>query len=253
MQMRKWLILFILLFMPFPAQGEVPPDTGGEKGLVPLEQVAVPPDEQEEFPEIKPVADPLEPWNRLMFFLNDRLYFALVRPIAQGYAFVVPEWGRIRVRNIFENLGTPVRFISSLLQGKMNGAGNELLRFLLNTSIGVGGMFDVADNNFKIKGSDEDLGQTLGHYGIGEGFFIVWPLLGASNARDSFGLAGGYFLDPVSYITPLEASLAVRSYGYENDASLRVGEYEDLKEAAVDPYVSLKDAYTEYRRHKVKE
>lgn len=251
-----WLILFIVLFIPFLAcaeGAEVTSDKGQAGETASVERAGTPADEQEEFPEVKPIADPLEPWNRLVFFLNDRLYFALVKPVAQVYGLIVPEWGRVRVRNVFDNLKTPVRFVSSLLQGKMKGAGNELARFLLNSSLGMGGMFDVADYNLQLKNSDQDVGLALGHYGVGEGFFIVWPFLGPSSARDSVGMAGDFFLSPVSYITPLEDWLAVRSYQFENDVSLRIGDYEDLTESSLDPYVAMKDAYSEYRRNKVEE
>lgn len=251
-----WLILFIVFFIPLPAYAdgeEVTSDRGQAVETVSAERAGAPADEQEEFAEEKPIADPLEPWNRLVFSLNDGLYFAFIKPVAQAYSFIVPEWGRVRVRNVFDNLKTPVRFVSSLLQGKMKGAGNELVRFLLNTTLGIGGMFDVAEYDLQIKGSDEDLGQTLGRYGIGEGFFIVWPVLGPSSVRDSFGMVGDFFLHPVSYITPFEDWLAVRSFQFENDISLKIGEYEDMKEAALDPYVAMKDAYSEYRRSKVKE
>ncbi len=249
------LFLFIVLLLSAPAGAEGPSDATPDReqaGAV-LEGAGAQAEPQEEFAEAKPIADPIEPWNRLVFFLNDRLYFALVKPAAQVYGLVVPEWGRVRVRNVFDNLQTPIRFVSSLLQGKMKGAGNELARFLLNTTLGIGGMFDIAEQNLQIKSSDEDLGLTLGHYGIGEGFFIVWPFLGPSSARDSVGLAGDSFLYPVNYITPFKDWFAVRSFQFENGVSLRIGEYEDLLESSLDPYVAMRDAYSEYRRNKVKE
>jgi phospholipid-binding lipoprotein MlaA len=248
-----WLVILSLLLMPFLAYAEDPPSTGQTGEAVSAESVDTAKAGQEEFPEIRPIADPLEPWNRLIFFLNDRLYFALVKPVAQVYGLIVPEWGRVRVRNVFDNLKMPVRFVSSLLQLKIRAAGVELARFAMNSTIGFGGMFDLASQNPDLKGSDEDLGLTLGHYGIGEGFFIVWPFLGPSSARDSVGLTGDLFLNPVSYITPFKDWLAVRSYQFENDVSLRIGEYEDLTESSLDPYVAMKDAYSEYRRNKVKE
>lgn len=248
-----WILALAVLMVPLSSFAMEGPDrkTAGET-LSPGENISGS-DEMEEIGETKPIADPLEPWNRLVFFINDRLYFALVKPVAQGYIVVVPEWGRVRVRNIFDNLKSPIRFVSSLLQLKMRAAGVELVRFALNSTVGLGGMFDVASQNPDLKGDDKDLGQTLGFYGIGEGFYIVWPFWGPSSARDSVGLAGDYFLDPVSYVTPFEDSLAVRSFQFENDASLRIGEYEDLVESSLDSYVAIKDAYSEYRRNKVKE
>jgi phospholipid-binding lipoprotein MlaA len=98
---------------------------------------------------------------------------------------------------------------------------------------------------------DADLGQTLGVYGVGQGLYVVWPVLGPSSARDSVGIVGDFFLYPVSYITPWYAWLGVRGYEEINDASLRIGDYESLKEAAIDPYVALRDAYDQYRQKKV--
>jgi len=96
-----------------------------------------------------------------------------------------------------------------------------------------------------------DLGQTLGVYGVGQGFYIVWPILGPSSARDSVDIAGNYFLYPVNYISPWYAWLGVRGYEEVNDTSLRIGDYEFLKEAAIDPYVALRDAYIQYRQKMV--
>ncbi len=115
------------------------------------------------------IADPLEPWNRAMFTVNDKLYFWVLKPVAKGYSAIVPEWGRVRVKNIFQNITMPVRFVNNLLQLKIKGAGTELLRFVFNTTAGVGGMFDVA-KNIDLEAQDEDLGQTLGVFGIGNGF-----------------------------------------------------------------------------------
>ena len=198
------------------------------------------------------IADPLEPWNRAMFTFNDKLYFWVLKPVAKGYSAIVPEWGRVRVKNVFRNISMPVRLVNNLLQLKMRGAGTELLRFVFNTTAGVGGMFDVA-KNIDLKPQEEDLGQTLGVYGIGNGFYLVWPVLGPSSLRDTAGTAGDYFLNPVNHITPAESRIGVHSLDITNTTSLHIGDYEDLKEASLDPYVSFRDAYLQYRNNKVKE
>jgi phospholipid-binding lipoprotein MlaA len=198
------------------------------------------------------ISDPLEPWNRAMFTFNDKFYFWVAKPLARGYSAIVPEWGRVRVKNIFQNITMPVRFVNNLLQLKIRGAGTELLRFVFNTTAGVGGMFDVA-KNIDLKVPEEDLGQTLGVYGIGNGFYIIWPVLGLSSLRDSVGTVGDFFLDPVSYITPTESQIGVRTFDYTNETSLHIGDYEDMKESAVDPYISFRSAYIEYRKNKIKE
>lgn len=198
------------------------------------------------------IADPLEPWNRAMFTFNDKLYFWLLKPVAQGYSALVPEWGRLRVKHMFQNSTMPVRFVNNLLQLKIDDAGIEMLRFVLNTTAGALGMFDVA-KNIGLRPQEEDLGQTLGVYGIGNGLFLIWPVLGASSLRDTAGMVGDSFLDPVNYITPAGSRIAVRSVDITNRTSLRIGDYEDMKESALDPYVSFRSAYFEHRNSKIKE
>ncbi len=198
------------------------------------------------------IPDPLEPFNRAMFHFNDKLYFWLLKPVAQGYNKVVPEPARVGVQNFFSNLGFPARFVSCLLRADFKGAAAQLGRFLVNTVWGVGGFLDPSSSEqLKIPNQDADLGQTLGIYGVGQGFYIVWPFLGPYSARDSIRIVGDYFLFPVSYITPWYDWLAVRAYEEVNDTSLSIGDYESLKEAAIDPYVALRDAYTQYRLKKV--
>jgi len=195
------------------------------------------------------IGDPLEPFNRAMFQFNDRLYFWVLKPVAQGYNKVVPEVARVSVDHFFANLRFPIRFVSCLLQADFGCAGTELGRFTVNTVWGLGGFLDPASNKqLDIPKRQADLGQTLGVYGLGPGFYIVWPILGPSSARDTAKIVGDYFLYPVSYITPWYQSLGVRTYEEVNDTSLSIGDYESLKEAAIDPYVALRDAYAQYRQ-----
>ena len=210
-----------------------------------------PPEEEVSEKEV-PIADPLEPFNRAMFHFNDKLYFWALKPVAQGYNKVVPEPARVGVKNFFSNLGFPVRFVSRLLQADFKGAAEEFGRFAVNTLWGAGGFLDPASSQqLNIPKKDADIGQTLGVYGLGQGFYIVWPFLGPSSARDSIGIAGDFFLYPVSYISPWYDWLAVRAYEEVNDTSLSIGDYESFKEAAIDPYVALRDAYYQYRQKKV--
>jgi phospholipid-binding lipoprotein MlaA len=146
----------------------------------------------------------------------------------------------------------PIRAVSSLLQGKIRVTGIELARFGINSTMGLAGLYDVARSEFNIKGQEQDLGLTLAYYGIGEGPYIIWPFLGPSCLRDTIGTAGGGFLNPINYIgPPIELVLAVQSYEYINNASLQIGEYEALKEAAIEPYIALRNAYLQYRRAQV--
>ena len=209
--------------------------------------------EGKEVEEVVQIADPLYPWNKAMYHFNDKLYFWVLKPVSQGYSKVFPEDIRIAVSNFFENIYTPIRFVSSLLQLKMKDAGNELLRFLYNTTAGIGGLADAARADFNMQRKDEDIGQTLGSYGIGHGFYIIWPFIGPSSLRDTAGKIGDIFLNPVSYINPIEDSIGITAYDKVNETSLHIGDYEDLKKSAIDPYVSIRDAYVQYRKKKVEE
>ncbi len=209
--------------------------------------------EEEEKDETVKIADPLYPWNKAMYHFNDKLYFWVLKPVSQGYSTVLPEDMRIAVSNAFYNITTPVRFVSSVLQLKIKDSVNELIRLLYNSTAGVLGLVDAAKEDLSISRKEEDLGQVLGSYGIGHGFYIVWPFIGPSSLRDTFGKIGDGFLDPVNYVSPVESSLGITAYDKVNTVSLHIGDYEDLKKSAIDPYVSIRDAYTQYRKKKVEE
>lgn len=254
MGIRKWVYGAILVFLPFfAAAADLP--TAATTGEPPESHVNAGGADAGpgEFEEERAIADPFEPLNRVAFSFNDKLYFWLIKPLAQGYGAIVPEWGRVRVRNVFNNISMPVRFVSSLFQFKLKSAGIELYRFVINSTLGLGGTFDVVGQNPDLAGVDEDLGQALGFHGVSDGFYIVWPVLGPSSLRDTVGMVGDAFLNPVNYITPVETVYVIHSYDRVNDTSLRIGEYEDLKESAVDHYISVRDAYTEHRRNKIRE
>jgi phospholipid-binding lipoprotein MlaA len=198
------------------------------------------------------IADPLEPFNRAMFQVNDKLYFWVFKPVAKGYGKVVPELARVGVRNFFSNLAFPIRFVNCLLQAQFTGAATELGRFVVNTIWGIGGFRDLASNeDINLKKQEGDFGQTLGKYGVGQGFFITWPFLGPSSARDTVGMVGDGFLQPLNYLTPSDAALGAKVYEKVNSTSLSLGDYESLKDAAIDPYVAFRDAYVQYRLNKV--
>lgn len=200
------------------------------------------------------VADPISFWNRGMFHFNDKLYFWVLKPLARGYKAVTPHFFRKGIKNFFYNLFTPIRFVNCILQGKGNAASSEFIRFVLNTTVGVLGFGNPADRYPELNIADgEDLGQTFGKYGIGNGFYIVWPVLGPSTFRDSVGLAGDFFLNPLSYVDPLEAELAIKGFEIVNRTSFHIGKYEALKESAIDPYVALRNSYLQYREKKIRE
>lgn len=198
------------------------------------------------------VADPLEPVNRLFFHFNDKLYFWVLKPVSKGYGKILPQPARICVKNFFSNIATPARLVNCALQAEFEGCWIEIKRFAINTTVGVAGFGDPARNRWNMEKRHEDLGQTLGSYGVGTSVYINWPILGPSNVRDTAGYVGDLFLDPVNYLVPdFWYSAGIRSYETVNGTSLRVGDYEDFKEAAIDPYVSMRDAYYQYRLNQV--
>jgi phospholipid-binding lipoprotein MlaA len=199
------------------------------------------------------IDDPLYPWNNAMYHFNDKLYFWVMKPVAKRYSSVFPQDIRVAVSNFFHNLRMPIRFVSNLLQLKIKNAGTELLRFVYNSTAGVGGLADVAKSDLKVSPHDQDLGLALGHYGIGNGFYIVWPFLGPSTLRDTVGMAGDGYLDPIDHFTPWYNSLGPTAYDKVNETSLHIGDYEDLKESAIDPYVAIRNAYVQHRQSKIKE
>ena len=199
------------------------------------------------------VADPLYYFNKGMYHFNDKLYFWLLKPLAKGYKAITPDIFREGVSNFFYNLMMPIRFVNCILQGKGNAAANEFTRFVINSTIGVLGLGDPASQYPLLNLSDdEDLGQTFAKYGIGNGFFLVWPILGPSTLRDFIGWMGDAYLNPITYIDPFEAELAVRGFNLVNKTSFHIGEYEALKEASVDPYVAMRNSYLQYREQKIR-
>ena len=198
------------------------------------------------------IADPLEPFNRAMYHFNDKLYFWVLKPVAQGYGKVVPKAARVGVSNFFANLTFPIRFVNCLLQANFKGAAAELGRFTVNTLWGIGGFLDPASSqDINLSKQDEDFGQTLGAYGIGQGFYINWPIFGPSSPRDTVGLVGDTLLRPFTYLSSWYAGAGTWVYDRVNDTSLKIGDYESLKGAAIDPYVAIRDAYVQYRLKKV--
>ena len=203
------------------------------------------------------IADPLAPMNRTMFHVNDKLYFWVLKPVSQGYAYVLPDYVRTGFSNAYDNLKAPARMINNLLQLRLKRAGNELARFLVNTIIGIGGFDDIANDVLDIKKQEADFGQTLGHYGVGHGLYIVWPVLGPSSLRETVGLVGDRLMYPLTYISntdlPIEATVGISVHEKVNDSSFKIGDYESFKKAAVDPYVAMRDSFLQYRRKKIEE
>ena len=199
------------------------------------------------------IPDPVEPWNRTMFGINDIFYFWVAKPVIQTYEKIVPRPARVCIGNFFENLTTPARFVNCLFQGKGPEADRELRRFGINTTAGVLGFGDPARDRWHLAPANEDLGQTLAVYGLGDGFYVVWPVFGPSTLRDSVGMVGDGFLNPVRYVKLAEASIGISAVDATNKGSFHIGEYEAFKSAAVEPYVAMRGAYIQYRSKQIEE
>jgi phospholipid-binding lipoprotein MlaA len=191
------------------------------------------------------IADPIEPFNRASFWFNDKLYFYLLKPVAKVYR-VVPEQGRTSVSNFFSNIAAPIRFANCLLQFKLKDAGKELGRFALNTTVGMAGLLDPA-KSLGLKKKKEDFGQTLGHYGAGQGFYLVIPFLGPSSLRDGTGLVVDSFLDPMRYTLEFPERIGAKAYETVNTISLDKDTYESIKKDSLDPYLFIRNAYSQRR------
>lgn len=199
------------------------------------------------------VWDPLEPFNRGIFWFNDKLYFYLLKPVARGYRAVAPELVRESVGHFFHNLSAPVRFLNGLLQGKGRAAGGELGAFMLNSTFGIAGLFEVVPKD--LVSDEEDFGQTLGHYGVPDGFYLVLPVFGPSNARDAVGRIADSLTHPVPspyylQMKPLEVA-GLQGYDTVNELSLDRDTYEGIKKDALDPYLFVRNAYSQRRAAKI--
>ena len=201
--------------------------------------------------EILPIPDPLQGMNRAFYKFNDKLYFWVLKPAARGYGKVVPRCARLSVQNFFLNVYSPVRMVNCGLQCEFNEASIELSRFGINTTLGLVGLFDPAKNWFHLTSPDvEDFGQTLGCY-KGPGFYLNLPFAGSTSLRDGIGSLVDLFIVPSYWVLTHypAAYIATGATILEvvNRTSLRIGEYEEFKRAALDPYVAIRDAYNQHR------
>jgi phospholipid-binding lipoprotein MlaA len=213
-------------------------------------------DEYADEEDVQLIPDPLIGLNRGFFQFNDKMYFWLLKPVARGYKFIIPFEFRSVIRNMFYNIRFPVRFINCLLQGKGQKAVAEASSFFLNTTIGILGMADAASYWPHLDPSPEDFGQTFAVWGVGSGPFLMLPFLGPSSFRDGVGLIGDTLSDPIFWLTYNEefrVRVGIRAGETVNATSLRIGEYEALKEAAIDPYVMIRNAWVQNRNKLIAE
>ena len=221
---------------------------------------------EEEFSEqeTKTTSDPLSGYNRWMTSFNDTFTLYALNPISEAYATIIPQPLRLGLSNAVDNIQFPIRFANNLLQGKFQNSSDELGRFIINSTAGLAGLIDVATNHMTtpIPAHEEDFGQTLGYYGVGSGFHVVLPFIGPSNIRDIVGITADAYLSPLvhtrgleNYKIPNNLGQTIGIYGVHmiNKTSLHLGEYENLREDAVDLYPFFIYIYEQKRNSDIAE
>lgn len=203
------------------------------------------------------VPDPFRPVNRAIFNFNDFVYLNLLKPVSQGYQAITPDPVEKGISNVFDNANYPVRLTGNLLQFRLEGAIRETGKFVVNSTVGLGGFFKASDDFDHLNPPEEDVAQAFASWGIGNGFYFVMPFTGPTTLRDAIGGFGDRAVHPISrpwslidddptrYI--LEASELI------SDSPSLLGGYESLKDSAIDPYESFKSAYLQMREDKLKE
>lgn len=191
--------------------------------------------------------DPLEPLNRGIYKFNDVVDKAVLKPVATGYKEAMPDPVRTAIGNFFSNLDDVLVLFNDLLQFKFDQAASDFSRLVWNTTVGIAGLIDVA-TPMGLPKHNEDFGQTLGYWGIGNGPYLVLPFLGPSTLRDAVGTAVDVHFDPVVQHTPVpERNSAIAIHSVDTRSRLLDAE-KVLDEAAIDRYVFLRDAYLQRRR-----
>jgi phospholipid-binding lipoprotein MlaA len=194
--------------------------------------------------------DPLEPMNRAIFSFNEDLDDWVLKPVAQTWDFVAPTAVERAIDNFYRNLLFPVRFVNLLLQGELDPAALSLSRFCVNTTLGIGGIFDAA-SFLDLEPQSADFGQTLGKWGVPPGPYLILPLWGPSNPRDSVGLLVDGYLGVTTFFIDWPILLGSVVAETINRRALLLGQVEDIKEASFDLYVSARDAYEQQRNERI--
>jgi phospholipid-binding lipoprotein MlaA len=198
--------------------------------------------------------DPWEPFNEKMFEFNRRLDQYVLKPIAKVYGKIIPEPIQILINNGFDNIHFVPRLVNSLLQGKWGGAGREIARFLLNSTAGIGGLFDPAKDYWGIEKSREDFGQTLGTWGAPPGPYLVLPFLPPMTVRDGIGTAVDNAMDPLSYYLPFVWDrIGMKLGDIINERALNIDLYEGFQESVLDLYTAVRNAYLRRREQMIRE
>ncbi len=197
--------------------------------------------------------DPWESYNEPVFQFNYKLDKYVIKQVAKGYNLFIGDGEKQVIHNVFDNVAFPKRFVNSLLQGKFGGAGREISRFLINTTLGGAGMTDVAKYQFGIERSDEDTGQTFATWGWDRSRYFVLPLLSPLTVRDTVGYVFDLALDPVNYFIPLAGGIGRTTEDRLNERALNIETFEAVEESTLDLYSAVRNAYLKKREKLIKE
>ncbi|GIW41402.1 MAG: hypothetical protein KatS3mg076_1979 [Candidatus Binatia bacterium] len=190
--------------------------------------------------------DPWEKWNRRIFWFNDRVDVYVLEPAARAWHAVLPDRVERAIGNFFRNLRVPSVAVNDLLQGKPRATGTDLLRFAVNTSVGIAGFFDPA-SHWGIPEREEDVGQTLGRWGVPPGPYVVLPFVGPSNPRDAVGLVGDWALTIYPFFVDRFVTLGVNTVQVVNRRAELLDEVRNAKKASFDYYAFARNAYIQRR------
>ncbi|MDE0355157.1 MAG: VacJ family lipoprotein [Deltaproteobacteria bacterium] len=193
--------------------------------------------------------DPLERINDDIFAFNSAFDHFVLEPVAKTYAAVVPLPAQTGIRNAANNLGVARKAVNNLLQARPVAASREVARFIINSTVGIVGIFDMA-RKLGLEPSDQDMGITLGLYGISHGAYLVLPLLPPTTVRDGLGRVADSFMNPLSYFTPYYVPLSITVADTVNNRSLNMKTYDALK-LSIDPYGAVRNAYLQVRQRKL--
>jgi phospholipid-binding lipoprotein MlaA len=216
-------------------------------------------DDLDEYSDVALIADPIEPFNRGIFWVNHQFYRYILKPVSRTYDTILPKPVRKGVYNVFDNLEYPVRFVNDLLQCKFQRAGKETGKFIVNSTAGVAGIMKVSDRIPALTDvPPEDTGQTFAQWGIGHGPYIVLPLIGPKSLRETVGFAGDVALSPVTWVTfgvigglGGATSLAVNYPNTARSMNGRMSAYDAVTKDAVDPYLATRSGYVQSRKQAV--
>ena len=195
------------------------------------------------------IYDPWERYNRRMHRFNNAADRSVARPVARAYVKIMPAPVRSGVSNFFENLGQPATMVNALLQGNIKHSGQALGRFLVNSTLGIAGVFDPA-SRMKLPERDEDFGQTLATWGWRRSRYLELPFFGPSTVRDAFGIAGDSPLQPASYVEADRIRLGLTAIGLV-DKRARLMAFDSLKDEVVDDYLLVRDAWSQRRNFQI--